>query len=154
MDKLPTHKHPNQCEWQELLRRAYLIYLAGGYGVYYYNNTAWDVIKPDPEPPGMKGFQLLKDSLSSLPYWKMNPADQLAVGGPCLAAPGEAYAFYVEGKSVAVNLSALEAGPVTAEWVNTWTGDREKESTIHSGAFRLKKPDSFAAAPGLLIVRR
>ncbi len=154
VDKLPTHKHGNQCEWQELLRRAYHIYLAGGYGVYYYNNTAWDVIKPDPEAPGMKPFQLLKDSLGSLPYWNMNPADELAVGGPCLAAPGVAYAFYVEGASLTVNLTSLDPGPVNAEWINTWSGDRQKEPAIHPGTFKLKKPEGFGTAPGLLVVRR
>jgi hypothetical protein len=153
VDKLPTHSHGNQCDWQELLRRAYHIYLSGGYGVYYYNNTAWDVIKPDPEPPGMKGWQLLKESLASLPYWKMNPANELAVGGKCLALPGEAYAFYVEGPTVTLNLSALERGPVTAEWINTWTGAREKIS-VRPGIRRTKKPENFGAAPALLIVRQ
>ena len=154
VDKLPTHNHSNQCDWQELIRRAYHIYFAGGYGVYYYNNTAWDVIKPDPEPPGMKPWQILKDSLSALPYWRMQPADQLAVGGPCLALPGEAYAFYVEGANLTVNLSGLEAGAVKAEWINTWTGDRQPAASVRAKAFRLKKPESFGAAPALLLVRR
>ena len=60
-------------------------YLAGGYGVYYYNNTAWDVVKPEPEPPGAARFQQLKETLSELPYWRMEPANQLAIGG--LASP-------------------------------------------------------------------
>jgi hypothetical protein len=153
VEKLPTHTHHNQCDWQEFLRRAYHIYLAGGYGVYYYNNTAWDVIKPDPEPPGMKAWQLLKDSLSALPYWRMQPHDELAVGGPCLALPGEAYAFYVEGSSLTVNLTALEHLPAVAEWINTWTGDRQKASSIRPGFHKLKKPESLGPAPALLIVR-
>ncbi len=153
VDKLPTHSHHNQCDWQELLRRAYHIYLAGGYGVYYYNNTAWDVIKPDPEPPGMKVFQLLKESLDSLPYWKMEPANNLAIGGPCLALPGESYAFYLEGNEITINLTALDRGPVTAEWINTWTGEKVKTSN-RPGVRRTKKPESFGAAPALLIVRR
>jgi hypothetical protein len=152
VDKLPTHKHPNQCDWQELVRRAYHIYLAGGYGVYYYNNTAWDVIKPDPEPPGMKAWQILKDSLAALPYWRMQPSDQLAVGGPCLALPGEAYAFYVEGTNLTVNLTGLEGMAVKGEWINTWTGDHQNASSIRPGVFRLKKPEAFGNAPGLLVV--
>jgi hypothetical protein len=153
VEKLPTHTHSNQCDWKEFLRRAYYIYLAGGYGVYYYNNTAWDVIKPDPEPPGMQRWQLLKESLSALPYWRMEPNDQLAAGGACLALPGEAYVFYVEKSSLTVNLSALEQRPSRAEWINTWTGDREK-AAVRPGFHKLKKPESFGAAPGLLIVRK
>lgn len=152
VDKLPTHDHGNQCVWQELLRRAYHIYLSGGYGVYYYNNTAWDVIKPDPEAPGMKPFQLLKDSLSVLPYWRMSPADDLAIGGLCLALPGEAYAFYVEGASLTANLTGLVSGKISAEWINTWTGEKEK-AVARPGVHKLKKPGSFGTTPGLLIVR-
>ncbi|MBI4877927.1 MAG: DUF4038 domain-containing protein [Acidobacteria bacterium] len=150
VEKLPTHTHRNQCDWQEHLRRAYLIYLAGGYGVYYYNNTAWDVVKPDPEPPGMRRFQLLKDTLSALPYWKMSPHNELAVGGLCLALSGTAYAFYVEGAGLTANLTALEHG-VTAEWIDTWTGAREAAS-VRPGVQRLSKPASFGKAPGLLII--
>jgi hypothetical protein len=151
VEKLPTHAHRNQCDWQELLRRAYHIHLAGGYGVYYYNNTAWDVIKPDPEPPGLRGFQRLKETLSALPYWRMEPANHLAAGGPCLALAGEAYAFYAEGPELTINLTGLEQ-PATAEWINTWTGEREKASA-RPGVRRLRKPESFGAAPGLLVVR-
>ena len=85
VDKFPSYRVLH--DWQEQLRRAWLVYLAGGYGVYYYHNTAWDVVKPDPEPPGMQRFQLLKDTLAALPYWRMEPHNELAVGGPCLAHP-------------------------------------------------------------------
>ena len=105
VDKMPTYRTAH--DWEEQLRRAWLIYLAGGYGVYYYHNTAWDVVKPDPEPPGMQRFQLLKDTLSALPCWRMEPHNELAVGGPCLALPGEAYAFYLEGTQITVNLRGL-----------------------------------------------
>ena len=152
VEDLPTHEHKDP--WQEQLRRAWMIYLAGGYGVYYYNNTAWDVVKPDPEPPGMKRFQLLGDLLSKLPYWRMEPANSLAVGGPCLALPGAAYACYLEGSSLTVNLSGLDASRgVNADWIDTWSGYREKASSIHPGILRLKKPESMKDAPAVLIVR-
>ena len=153
VDKLPTHTHGNQCDWREFVRRAYQIYFAGGYGVYYYNNTAWDVIKPDPEPPGMKAWQTLKQSLSALPWWRMQPADELAVGASCLALPGEAYAFYVEGAKVTINLTGLEHGAITAKWVNTWTGEEKKPSNIRPEIRKLGKPEGFGEAPALLIVR-
>ena len=83
----------------------------------------------------------------------MESADQLALGGPCLALPGEAYAFYVEGASLTANLAGLEREPAVAEWINTWTGEREQASSIRPGVLRLKKPERFGNAPGLLLVR-
>lgn len=137
--------------WEEVLRRAYMIYLAGGYGVYYYHNTAWDVVKPDPEPPGMRRFQVLKETLSALPYWRMEPAHHLAVGGPCLALAGVAYACYVE-QNLTINLLGLkEPEKARAEWVNTWTGERVKARAARA-VLRMKKPESFADAPALLVV--
>jgi len=155
VEKLPTHTHRNQCDWQEFLRRAYHIYLAGGYGVYYYNNTAWDVVKPDPEPPGMKRFQLLREMLEALPYWRMQPSNHLAVGGPCLALEGEAYACYVEGDRLIVNLSQLERPEsARAEWLNTWDRSRAPASIGRGGVVRLRKPQAFGQAPALLVVRQ
>jgi CubicO group peptidase (beta-lactamase class C family) len=153
VDKMPTYRIED--DWQDQLRRAYLIYLAGGYGVYYYHNTAWDVVKPDPEPPGAQRFQLLKDSLAAPPYWRMEPHGELAVGGPCLALPGEVYAFYVEGSSITINLLGLEdPGKARAEWIDTWTGARERIAVDQAAVLRLlKKPESFGKAPALLIVR-
>jgi hypothetical protein len=95
---------------------------------------------------------VLKESLSALPYWRMAPADQLAVGGPCLALPGEAYAFYLEGANLTVNLASLRSGTATAEWINTWTGDRQKAASVRPSVLRLRKPESFGNAPGLLVV--
>ncbi|MBI4874992.1 MAG: DUF4038 domain-containing protein [Acidobacteria bacterium] len=154
VDKIPSYRVEH--DWQEQLRRAWLIYLAGGYGVYYYHNTAWDVVKPDPEPPGMQRFQLLKDTLSSLPYWRMDPHDELAVGGPCLALPGEAYAFYLEGAQITVNLTGLEQPEkARAEWVDTWTGARAKPALSGAAVERLlRKPAAFKDAPAVLIIEK
>jgi len=153
VDKLPSYRVEH--DWQEQLHRGYLVYMAGGYGVYYYHNTAWDVVKPEPEAPGMKPFQLLASTLSSLPWWRMEPMNQLAVGGPCLALPGDTYAFYVKGAQITANLTQLEgASTATAEWVNSWTGEREKAALSGAQVTRLRKPETFQSAPALLIVRR
>ena len=147
---LPSYRV--QQDWPEVIRRAYLIYLAGGYGVYYYDDTAWDVVKIDPEPPGYKRFRQLKETLSQLPYWEMVPADDLAVGGPCLALPGRVYAFFAESSKIIVNLRDLEGG-AAGEWIDTWTGAREAVSVAAPGVHTIDKPKTFGAAPGLLILR-
>lgn len=153
VDKMPTYRIEH--DWQEQLHRGWLVYMAGGYGVYYYHNTAWDVFKPEPEPPGMKPFQLIATTFSALPYWRMEPANHLAAGGPCLALRGETYLFYVKGTQLAANLSELEgAGALNAEWMNTWTGERVKVAVDKPQIAKFRKPEAFRDAPGLLIVRR
>jgi len=153
VDDFPTYRVKQ--DWQEQLRRAWQVYLGGGYGVYYYSNTAWDVVKPDPEPPGMKRFQLLKETLSALPYWRMAPHNELAVGGPCLALPGEAYAVYAETGAVTINLTGLEwPEKARAEWVDTWTGQRvPARLAAEPVQRRLSKPKAFGDAPALLLIR-
>jgi hypothetical protein len=173
VDDLPTY--PVKQDWQDMIRGAYEVYLAGGYFVYYYSNTAWDLVKPDPEPPGMPAFQILQENLSSLPYWKMEPKPELAAGGPCLAIPGEVYAFLVQAparlrqgpatsavqrprrpagstREIAINLTGLR-GKATARWINIWNGERAEENLDGPGVYQFNRPDSFGAAPALLIVR-
>ena len=153
VDTFPTYRVVH--DWQEQLHRAWLVYLAGGYGVYYYHNTAWDVVKPDPEPPGMKRFQWLQETLSALPYWRMEPHNELAVGGPCLAVAGEAYAVYVMNDPVTINLTGLEAPEkAKAEWLDTWTGNRIPASLQAAAVQRLlRKPKEFGEAPAVLVIR-
>jgi hypothetical protein len=188
VDDLPTYAIKQ--DWQEMLRGAYEVYLSGGYFVYYYANTAWDVVKPDPEPPGMPRFQILKENLSALPYWLMEPRPELAAGGPCLAIPGDVYAFLVQAsqrptgsgggpggtataaapvslspaggrrrradlgnaREIVVNLTALR-GPATAQWINIWSGEKVESKIAGPGVYQFNRPESFGAAPGLLIVR-
>jgi hypothetical protein len=152
VDNLPTYRVLH--DWEEQLRRGWIVYMAGGYGVYYYHNTAWDVFKPDPEPPGMARFQLLKNTLSELPYWRMEPSNHLAVGGPCLAIDGEVWAFYVEGDQLVADLSTLaQPDKAKSEWLNTWDGTRAEAKLSQAGVLKLRKPQSFGKAPGLLVVR-
>jgi hypothetical protein len=106
----------------------------------------------DPEPPGYKRFRQLKETLGELPYWDMAPADDLAVGGPCLALPGRMYAFFTEATKIIVNLRGAEKGG-SGEWIDTWTGAREKVAVAGSGVYTLNKPKTFGAAPALLILR-
>jgi hypothetical protein len=159
VDDLPTY--PKKNDWQDQVRGAYEVYLSGGYFAYYYSNTAWDLVKPDPEPPGMARFQILKENLSVLPYWRMEPKPELAVGGPCLALPGQVYAFYVRpgvgsgasrGVEITVNLTALQ-NTATVEWVNTWTGEKAIDGVPRPGVYGYKRPQFFGDAPALLIVR-
>jgi hypothetical protein len=152
VDKLPTYGI--QHGWDEQLRRAWLVYLAGGYGVYYYANTAWDLVKPDPEPPGYSRFRVLADALSALPYWEMEPMNEITIGDACLVKTGEAYACYCQGQQMTVNLQSMGGRAKSAEWVDTWTGSRMPAPVTEPAVYTLSPPRAFAGAPAVLIVRR
>ena len=96
-------------------------------------------------------------------YLLMEPKPELAAGGPCLAIPGQVYAYLVQPSSrpsrsnlgqareIAVNLNALQ-GPATAQWVNIWSGEKTDSQIPGPGIYQFNRPESFGAAPGLLIV--
>ncbi len=151
VEPLPTHTNRNQVPWQEMLRRAWWIYLAGGYAAYYYNNTAWDIVKPDPEPPGHARWQVLQEVMTSVPYWRMSPCPQLSVGGPCLAEAARNYLFYADEPNLVVNLTGLSS-EAPGEWVNTWSGERQP-AKLEPRVMRLSKPKAFGEAPAVLVVR-
>ncbi len=160
VEKLPTHTNVNQVDWKEMLRRAYLITMAGGYVAYYYNNTAWDIVKPDPEPPGHARWQILKQLFESVPYWRMDPVPSLAVGGTCIAEAAANWLCYLEGSkprrkenTLVLNLTGL-SGPASAEWVNSWTGERKAAGQTAGGVVSFEYPQEFAPAPALLLLRR
>jgi hypothetical protein len=160
VEPLPTHTNVNQVDWMEMLKRAYRILMAGGYVAYYYNNTAWDIVKPDPEPPGQARWQILKQTFESIPYWRMDPVPNLAVGGTCLAEAASTWICYLEGaktrrkeNNITLNLTSL-SGKANAEWINTWTGARKAAGEVSGGIKTFDYPEDFNRAPALLILRR
>lgn len=82
----------------------------------------------------------------------MEPKPELAVGGPCLAIPGQIYAFFVKPGVITVNLTQLP-GSATLQWTNTWTGEHSDDKVDHPGVYQLRRPSSFGDAPALLVVR-
>jgi hypothetical protein len=152
VEPLPTHTHPDQSDWKELLRRAWLVTLAGSHPVYYYNNTAWDIVKPDPEPPGMARWQLLKEILTALPYRRMKPHDQIAHGAVCLAAPGRHYVCHLAGDEVTVDLRALR-GEARLTWIDSWSGARAEGVRVASGVHALRRPARLGDGPAVLVIQ-
>jgi len=111
-------------DWQEVLRRTWEIYCAGGYCNYYYSNTAWDLIKWNPEPPGWKRYRILRDFFESTRWWGAEPHNDLLLKGNgwCLADPGREYVVFVpRGGAVVLRLvgnekySAIRFDPYTGE---------------------------------------
>ena len=135
-----------------MLHRAYLIYMAGGDAAYYYyNNTAWDIVKPDPEPPGHARWQLMKEILTSVAYWRMTPYNELAVGGSALCDGGRTRVFYAPGPRITVNLKDMETD-ATARRVDTWTGEQKDAGVAPPKVMTFQKPAGFGQAPAMLII--
>jgi len=75
--------------------------------------------------------------LEALPFWRMEPANQLLSGGSgnryCLAEAGEAYAVYLEsGGSISLDLSG-EAGTFRVSWFDPKTGSYTNAGLVSAG---------------------
>jgi hypothetical protein len=102
-------------------RRAWEVYMAGGYGVCYYTYTAWDVVRPEDTPPGYAYFKHLRDLFQGMDYWRMEPADGLVSEGYCLAEPGRQYlVFQNNAQPFSLKLEGL-AAPLPAVWFHPFT---------------------------------
>ena len=139
----------------EMRCRTWEIITAGGYPVYYYSDTAWDVIYLDPLPEGYLAFRVIRAAMDRVPYWEMAPSDQLVDKGYCLAKPGDAYLVYLpEGGRVHVDMSAvarLERG-IRAAWVNPRTGQEIDLGPVRGGVNSFTTPVCFGAGDSLLVV--
>ena len=160
VEPLPTHTNVNQVDWKENLARGWRILMAGGYIAYYYNNTAWDIVKPDPEPPGYARFQILKQVFESVPYWRMDPQPGMVVGGTCLSDRSHTMLCLAEGKqprekerALTLNLTPFD-GPLNAEWINAWSGERKPAGKTSTPVARFDYPADFQGAPAILLLRR
>jgi len=137
---------------EEVCRRAWEIYLAGGYGAYYYTYTAWDVIRPEDTPPGYAYFQHLRDFFEDTGYWLMVPSDDLVSDGYCLANHGKEYVvFQNQAKPFSLKLEEL-ATPLKAQWYQPLTGKRVDTAVMESGTAQLVPPKDWGDGPVALHV--
>jgi hypothetical protein len=132
---------------EEVCRRAWEVQMAGGYGVYYYTYTAWDVIRPRDTPPGYAYFKHLRDFFADTGYWRMEPKDELVSAGYCLAEPGQEYVVFLnEPLAFSLQLEGLGA-PLKAEWYQPFTGKRQAAGTLANGTAQLTPPADWGKGP-------
>jgi hypothetical protein len=137
---------------EEVSRRAWEVYTAGGFGVYYYTYTAWDVIRPLDTPPGYAYFKHLRDFLQGTNYWRLLPTDGVSSDGYCLADPGHEYVVFLnKAQSFSLKLQALPA-PLKAEWFQPFTGKKLAADDIKGGTVNLKPPPDWVDVPVALHV--
>lgn len=136
IEALKTYRSRTTAPWQYVLRWTYALLVAGAYPGYYYSNTAWDLIRFEPEPPGWIRYRYLRDLIETLPFNQMAGMNVLVDRGYCLADPGRAYLIYLpEGGDALVDLTDLpsEQGPrgewrpadieVQGTWMNVYSGE-------------------------------
>ena len=126
------------------------IAMAGGYTGYYYTYTAWDVIRPLDVPKGYGYMKNFGTFWRATAYWKLQPSNQLASSGRCLANPGNEYVVY-HNKAAAFTVEiAGAAAPLTARWFNPFTNESSAAGTFGNGRASLTPPVGWGDAPLVL----
>ena len=138
----------------EMRCRTWEIVTGGGYPVFYYADTAWDVVDLSLLPEGYRTFHIVRRVVERLLYWEMEPHDNLVDRGYCLAKPGEAYLIYLpEGGRV-----HLDVGEVSwkqkrpqATWVDPRTGLEIAAGPLRSGLNSFMTPSFFGTGDAILV---
>jgi len=167
VDQLKTYTGRTTAPWQDVLKWTYALYAAGAYANYYYDNTSWDLIKFEPEPPGWSRYQALKQVLDAVPFNSMGPDNEMVTRGMCLADIGNIYLVYLpEGGDTKLDLAAIEgtekpAGrmdydgvTVGVEWLDILSLEKKSQTVQVNGFFtELVNPLSDTAQPCVVVVR-
>lgn len=154
VEDLKTYAGGTTAEWQPVLLWTWALYAAGAYPCYYYNNTSWDLISFEPEPPGWKRYEYLHAFLSDTPFNDMESANDLVQRGLCTADVGKAYLVLLpEGGGTELDLSDVpDKTGMHCEWMAVYSGERRTVDAEANGfATRLENP--FEAADEPCVVR-
>jgi hypothetical protein len=125
VDAIETYENSlTTAEWEDVLVWTWAVYAGGGYPCYYYNNTAWDLIRPEPEPPSWERYADLRATLEAFDLNRMRPDREFVSRGLALVDPGRQYLLFLpEGGDVEVDLTDVDR-VVDCEALDVLTGDR------------------------------
>ena len=121
---IKTFADAQSVEWPAMLLWTYAILAGGAYPNYYYNNTAWDLVKFDPVPESWRRYRYLADFLGRMDLGPMAPDREYSQRGMCLAQAGrQYYVLLPEGGDDWLDLSAVSEGSTPeAAWMDIYTG--------------------------------
>jgi len=121
-------------------------FVAGG----HWTAVCWQDFKEQQRHRWVRKFA---NFVARVPYWRMDPHDELVTGGHCLCEPGGNYVVYLgKGGTVKVNLTALPRGTGRALWFDPRTGRSTPIAEPVGGARR--EFTSPSAADWVLWIRR
>jgi hypothetical protein len=134
---------------EEVCRRAWEICMGGGAIVYYYTNTAWDVIHPQEMPAGYTYFKNLYEFFAGTQYWLMQPQD-IVSEGYCLANTGHEYIVFLNtAKPLSLKLNNV-GKTLIAEWFHPYTGKTAPLGKLNHASARLVPPTTWGDGPVVL----
>jgi hypothetical protein len=135
---------------EECARRIWEIQLAGGYNAYYYTYTAWDVIRPDDNPPGYVYLKNFTDFFKTTRYWLLKNNDALVSKGYCLADDGKEYIVYQnDDNPFTLNLAGVKAR-LKAKWYQAFTGQYLEAGELNNGLITFSPPATLGKGPMVL----
>ncbi|MDP8245236.1 MAG: DUF5060 domain-containing protein [Candidatus Hinthialibacter antarcticus] len=135
---------------EEVARRTWEIVMSGGYPVYYYTHTAWDVVKTQHTPPGYHYLKNLKDFFKQVPFWQMTPNPKIVNKGFCLNIPQKEYIVYQQAPfEFELFVEGLSA-PMRAQWLRPFSGETLSAGTLLNGRNRFTPPSNWKAGPVVL----
>jgi len=137
---------------EQVIDAIWKIQMAGVYNAYYYTFAAWDIIRPEDNPPGYEYVKNFTDFFSKTHYWLLKSADSLVNYGYCLANPGNEYIVFQDRASpFKLTLSGLSE-PLQGVWYQPHSGKYLEAGNFGNGAAELTPPAAFGKGPVVLHV--
>jgi hypothetical protein len=133
--------HGMNADW--VRRCHWAIALAGGYATYGDWSGGISYFYMGEPGPGRAAPQLrhLRTFFEALPFWQLEPHDELVQNGFCLAMPGKCYAFYFpRGGTCEVESVAELNLPLQTRWFDPRSGSWQKGPRLHPGLNKLTTP--------------
>jgi hypothetical protein len=135
---------------EELVKRMYMVYMAGAYATYYYTWHAWDVVRTAEEPKNLVYYKYLSDFFTRTNWYELVPNEDVITGidNYCLAKVGSEYIIYLgKGRNSTLTIEGATK-QLQGIWMNVFTGEEKKVSRISNGSYQCTSP--WGDAPSLL----
>lgn len=135
---------------EDLVKRMYVVYMAGAYATYYYTWHAWDVVRTAEEPKNLVYYKYLSDFFTRTKWYELVPDDKLisGTGNHCLANTGSEYIIYLGNGGSATLTIKNATTQLQGIWMNAFTGEEQEENEIYNGSNLYTSP--WESAPCLL----
>lgn len=139
---------------EAFVKRAWEISFAGGYTAYYHTHTAWDVLRPEVNPPGYRLFSFLRQFFQGTQYWKLVPRVPAADGMWVLENPGEEMVVWMPQGSTSAVALPVHAKEMSATWFEPLTGRRTTLADGWAAGESVSAPAGVSEGPVILHLRK
>lgn len=139
---------------EDLLKRMYIVYMAGAYAAYYYTWHAWDVVRTAEEPENLVYYSYLSDFFTRSNWYNLVPREDLISGNGnyCLAREGSEYIIYMgDGGSTILQLEGA-IKDLRGTWMNIYTGEEKEIQGLRNGSKDLSSP--WGREPSILWIHQ